>query len=174
MKEFVRQLVNMVKPSAGTKVSRLAGVQDVLMFNVSVYCPSGHFGQASALGIAIGSESFKKWPGLQHKIRFPGGTEFAICVFQLGEHHAPCLNAEVPKIMSVIVRTLDTSHVDMSELKAVAIINVVDKEVTLDTSHVERSELKALAVSNVPSKVVTLDTSHVERSELKASAPLNV
>ena len=44
------------------------------------------------------------------------------------------------------------------------------KVVTLDTSHVERSELKTEASKNVLYKLVTLDTSHVERSELKAWA----
>ena len=45
---------------------------------------------------------------------------------------------------------------------------------TLDTSHVERSELKSQAFINVPDKVVILDTSHVERSELKSQAFINV
>ena len=99
--ELVGQLEGMVKPSAGTKVLRSAGVQCVLMFTVFVYSPSGHFGQASASGnvqdpsslVASGSDLFKKVPGSQHNTRFPGGMGLAINLFQLGEHHTPWLKA---------------------------------------------------------------------------------
>ena len=131
----------------------------VLMFNVSVYWPTGHFGQDSALGkvqdsefLASGSESFKNVPGLQQNTRFPGGSERVfLCGFQLELHHTPWLNAAAlfKKRFPPPLVILDTSHFEMSELKALAPKNVETQLVTLDTSQIERSELKALAPENV-------------------------
>ena len=125
---------------------------------MSVYWPTGHFGQDSALGIiqevsgvvASGSESFRKVPGLQQNIRLiwsPGSTRLLLCKFQLGLHHTPWMNDGVYENMFATLVTLDTSHAERSELKEVALLNVFSNEVTLDTSHVERSELKELWVS---------------------------
>ena len=103
MNEFSAQFKAEIMHSAGTNSSRAAGVHCVLMFNVSVYWPTGHFGQDSALDkvqdpsefLASGLELFKKVPGLQQNIRFPGASPggMSLCLFQLGEHHAPCLKA---------------------------------------------------------------------------------
>ena len=68
-------------PLAGTNSSRAAGVHCVLLFNATVYWPTGHFGQGCASGmvqdpsgfVAMGSEPFKEVPGSQQNIRFPGG-----------------------------------------------------------------------------------------------------
>ena len=82
LNEFAEQFDANVMPWAGTNLSRAAGVQFLSMFIVSMYWPTGHFGQDSALGIvqdpsglvANGSESLKKVPGLQQNARFPGGN----------------------------------------------------------------------------------------------------
>jgi len=80
--EFSEQFDAKVMPWAGTNLSRAAGVQFLPMFIVSVYWPTGHFGQDSALGnvqdpsefLASASDLLKKVPGLQQNTRFPGGN----------------------------------------------------------------------------------------------------
>ena len=69
-------------PRAGTNSSRAAGVHCVLLFNPTVYWPTGHFGQVFTSGtkahspdtefMASGSEPFKKVPASQQNIRFLG------------------------------------------------------------------------------------------------------
>ena len=121
-------------PLAGTNSSRAAGVHCVLMFNVSVYWPTGHFGQDSSSGkdqessefLASGSESFKNVPGLQQNTRLPGGSKrIFLCRFQLELHHTPWLNTPPWLIfvdnMLLQDLTLDTSHFEMSELKTAAL-----------------------------------------------------
>ena len=66
----------------GAMVLRGHVVQEIAKFKVFVNRPTGHFGQALASGtahdpsalVASGFESFKKLPGLQQKMRFPGGS----------------------------------------------------------------------------------------------------
>ena len=92
-------------PRAGTNSSRAAGVHCVLVLTATVYWPTGHFGQTSDSGnvqdssefLAAGLESFKKVPGLQQSIRFPGGSAtFSFLKSQLELHHTPWLNALAP------------------------------------------------------------------------------
>ena len=114
-------------PRAGTNSLRAAGVQCVLMFNMSVYWPTRHFGQDFSLGkvqdpsgfLASGSEPFKKVPGSQQNARLPGGSTRLFCRFQLELHHTPCAIFEASNMLSMVV-TLDMSHVERSELKAKA------------------------------------------------------
>ena len=117
---------------------------------MSVYWPTGHFGQDSALGkvqevsgvVASGSESFRKVPGLQQNIRLiwsPGSTRLLLCKFQLEVHHTPWMNDSMSENMFATLVTLDTSHDERSELKAWALLNVQYKEVTLDTTHFDKS-----------------------------------
>ena len=74
--------------------------------------------------VAMGSELSKEVPGSQQNIRFPGGSTYMLmlgfCVFQLELHHAPWLNAAALRKKLVKLSTLDTSHFEMSELKALA------------------------------------------------------
>ena len=56
--------------------------------------------------------------------------------------------------------TLDTSHLEMSALKAFALSNIDCMLVTLDTSHLEMSALKDCALENIWFMSVTLDTFH--------------
>jgi hypothetical protein len=157
--EFVGHLEAEFMPWAGTNLSRAAGVHCVLLFNPTVYWPSGHFGQGCASGmvqdpsefVASGSELFKEVPGSQQNIRSPGGrypnfTTLGLCCFQLELHHTPCLKAVASLKKLIQSATLETSHFERSELKAMAFLNVSFIEVTLDTSHGERLELKALAL----------------------------
>ena len=112
------------RPSTGAISFRGHRVQEAFKFNESVYWPAGHFSQGfwnvqDTPVVASGSAPFKELPGSQHKIRFGwlvGSTTRAACLFQLGLHHVPWLNALLSSNMLAKVVTWDTSHLDTSRL----------------------------------------------------------
>ena len=60
-----------------------------------------------------------------------------------------CLKDAAFKNISSILATLDTSHLEISRLNAVAQLNMRVMSVTLDTSHFERSPLNDVACMNM-------------------------
>ena len=56
--------------------------------------------------------------------------------------------------------TADTSHFEMSQLKASVPENMLAIFVTADASHLEISALKVRAIANIALVSVTADTSH--------------
>ena len=91
-------------------------------------------------------------------------------------YHGPrfWLKDAAPSNMEVIEIAAETSHPDMSPLKAVALANMWFMLVTAEVFHVEMSPLKAAAPANMLFIRVAAETSHAERSPLKAAAPANM
>ena len=75
-------------------------------------------------------------------------------------------------ILSMLV-TLDTSHLEMSQLNELASRNIPCMLTTLDTSQSEISALNDLASINIKLISVTLDTSHppIDPYELREQSP---
>ena len=73
--------------------------------------------------------------------------------------------------MSAMLVTLVTSHNDRSALKRRAILNVCFMDSTRETSHFEIAELKAVAVLNMKSMFVAADVSQRDKSLEKDCAP---
>ena len=87
--------------------------------------------------------------------------------------HAPqrvCVNDDASENMPNMVLTLDTFHLDMSQLNDDAEANMPTISITLDTSHLDMSPLNDDAKTNMLCILVTLATFHLEMSPLNDDA----
>ena len=84
--------------------------------------------------------------------------------------HSVCAKDDAPLNMCFMSVTLDTSHLEMSQLNDDAEKNIPNISVTLDTSHLEMSPLKDDAELNIVLMFVTLDTSHLDMLPLNNDA----
>ena len=84
------------------------------------------------------------------------------------------LNEFAPMNIWSMLVTLDTSHLETSQLNDLALANMARMSTTLDTSQFEMSPLNLYAAVNIPSMSWTFNTSHQETSPLKDAAPQNM